>query len=175
MYLNEKKKLLISEYLRIIIAVLILLLLKIPLFIKIILIIICEKIDCSPNTIPYTGPLFSQDITICKSDDYQKFDKIADSIIYIFLLLYILSEEKLGSKINYILSILLLYRLLGTYLFIKTNNRKYLLYFPNFFLEISLFILIFQYYPFLKKNYLIIFIILIIFKIIQEYYLHFHI
>ena len=73
---------------------------------------------------------------------------------------------------NYFIILLLIYRLIGVYLFITKHNKKYLFYFPNFFLEISLSLMFINQFSILEKFKIIIIIIIIIFKLIQEYYLH---
>ena len=130
--MNTTQKLYYSQLLRIVLT-LVILYLPIPLFIKIILITLSDLIDCAQIYHSFF------DWVDCKSDIYQRSDKITDSICYILLLLYILKTNELSTRYKYILTGLLIFRLIGTFLFISTNNRKYLFYFPNFFIEIALF------------------------------------
>lgn len=99
-------------------------------------------------------------------------DKITDTICYTLLLFYILKNGGMSTNYNYLIILLFIYRLIGTSLFLIKNNRKYLFYFPNFFLETCLGLMVIKYFPMLKKFREIIILIIIIYKIIQEYYLH---
>jgi hypothetical protein len=168
----EKNRLLISESIRIIATLFILYSLNIPIFYKILIIMLLDKLDCSHMSYPFTGPLFSKNTDICKTMYYQLSDKITDSICYIILLFYILNHGGLSSNYNYLLIVLLLYRLIGTSLFIIKNNRMYLFYFPNFFLEICLGLMVIQYFPRLKRFKELILILIIPYKILVEYKLH---
>ena len=158
---------------RIILTIIILFALNIPIFIKIILISICDKLDCS--SIPPKGPLITKNTDICKTLFYEKSDKITDTICYTLLLIYILDKGGLSKNYNYFIILLFLYRLVGVYLFLIKNNRKYLFYFPNFFLEICLGLMIICYFPILKNLKVIIILFIIISKIIVEYYMHYNI
>lgn len=169
---KEYKKLLYSEYIRVFLTLIILLLLNIPIFIKIILIMLLDKLDCSHMSFPYTGPLLTDNTNICKTMIYQKMDKITDTICYTILLLYIIKYGKLNDNYNYFIIILFIYRLIGTYLFIIKNNKKYLFYFPNFFLEICLYLMFINYYPNLRDYENIIILCIFIYKLIIEYFLH---
>ena len=171
--IKEKKLLLLSECIRILLTIIILYVFNIPIFFKILLIMLCDKLDCSHMSFPYTGPLLSNNTNICKTLYYQKLDKITDSICYTLILFYILKNENMSTNYNYIIILLFTYRLIGTYLFLTKNNRKYLFYFPNFFLEIILGLSIINYFLVLKKYKEIIILILIIYKIIVEYYMHY--
>ena len=158
---TKKRNLFISQCIRIIITILILYALDIPIFIKILLIIITDVLDC----LPIYSILFGHNNWInCDNLYYQKFDKITDSICYILLLFYILQNGTLSTNYKYLI----------TLLFIIKNNRKYLFYFPNFFLEICLGLMIINYYPVLKEKEFIIIIIIIIYKIITEYFHHYN-
>lgn len=101
-------------------------------------------------------------------------DKITDTICYTLLLFYILKNGGMNNNYNYLIVLLFIYRLIGIYLFFIKKNRKYLFYFPNFFLEICLGLMVINYFPNLKNFNVIIISIVIIYKIILEYYLHFH-
>tara|TARA_Y100000768_G_scaffold234406_1_gene177203 strand:- start:2012 stop:2530 length:519 start_codon:yes stop_codon:yes gene_type:complete len=166
MILTLKQKLLISELIRIITTLIILYLVKIPIFAKIILIMLTDLIDCDISR------LFINWID-CNSITYQKFDKITDSISYVLLSIYLFNNNNLSYQYYYLL-LLLIYRLIGTYFFLVTNNRQYLFYFPNFFLEICLGLYVINYFPILNSYKKGILINIIIYKIIQEYFLHYN-
>ena len=124
MFLNKRKKLYISQIIRVIASFIILFILKAPLYMKILLVMTTDAIDCGiPNNIIFES---------------KKSDKITDTICYSMLLYYILVNCNLSSKYKYILILLFIYRLIGVYIFLIKNNSTYLFYFPNFFLEISL-------------------------------------
>lgn len=169
---QEKKILLASEYIRIISTIIILYFFNIPIFCKILLIMIFDKLDCSHMSYPFKGPLFSNNVNICKTLFYQKSDKITDSICYTILLFYILNNGDLSSKYNNLIIILFIFRLIGSYFFLIKNDRKYLFYFPNFFLEICLGLVVINYFSILDNYKEFIILGIIIYKIIQEYYLH---
>ena len=166
MTLNYKKKLLISQIIRIVTTLIILYTLNIPIFIKIPLIILTDSIDCG---IPHY--LFDKWIN-CNTNIYQTTDKITDIVCYTLLLVYILKYGGLSSNYNYLLILLFIYRLIGTYLFLIKKNRTYLFYFPNFFLEICFGLVLINNFLILKNYKEFILISIVIYKIILEYYLH---
>lgn len=164
---NKEKNLFIACGIRLIVTICILYFLDIPIFAKIILIIFADFLD---QGIPRN--LFGNWIhkmTI----QYQRGDKITDSICYLLLLFYVLHYGGLSKNDNYLLIFLLTFRLIGTALFFLHNyNRNYFMAFPNFFLEICLGLMTIQYFPFLKKYKMIILGGIFIYKILLEYYLH---
>lgn len=162
--MNTTQRLYYSQLIRIILTIVILYL-PIPLFVKIILITMSDLIDCAQIYHSFFNWVD------CKSDLYQKSDKIIDSICYILLLLYIFNSNELSTKYKYILTGLLILRLIGTFLFISTNNRRYLFYFPNFFVEMALLFSIITYYKLSYKHSHLI--LVVIFKLIQEYIMHY--
>jgi hypothetical protein len=171
MILNDKKRMFyFSECIRIIATIIILYTLNIPIFMKILLIMITDFIDCDVPRF-FLG---SKNWIDCNSNIYQISDKITDTICYTLLLFYILKNGGMNNNYNYLIVLLFIYRLIGIYLFFIKKNRKYLFYFPNFFLEICLGLMVINYFPNLKNFNVIIISIVIIYKIILEYYLHFH-
>ena len=165
---NKKDKLLLSEFVRIIATIIILYTLNIPIFMKILLIMLTDSINCAIPRFVFG----SEKWIVCNENIYQVSDKITDTICYTLLLFYILNNGGMSTNYNYLLIILFIYRLVGIYLFLINNSRKYLFYFPNFFLEICLGLMVINYFPMLKKFKVIIILIIIIYKIILEYYLH---
>ena len=145
------KILIVSEFLRILSTIIILYNFDIPIFIKILLIILFDKIDCSHMTYPFTGPLFLKNTNICKSLYYQKSDKITDSICYTLLLFYIINYGDLSYQWNNLLIFLFIYRIIGTIIFLLSSNRIYLVYFPNFFLSVCFVLMTIGNFPILKK------------------------
>ena len=58
-------------------------------------------------------------------------------------------------------------------LFFINNNREFLFYFPNFYLEIILGLALINYLPILNNFKSIIIFLIIIYKLFQEYFLHY--
>jgi hypothetical protein len=129
-----------------------------------------DKLDCSHLSFPFTGPLLSKNTDICKTTYHQKSDKITDSICYGLLLIYILENKNMQNKC--LITFLFVFRIIGTSLFLISENRKYLFYFPNFFLEICLGLMLVDYYQGLNRYKTTILLSIVIYKIIVEYYLH---
>jgi len=155
-----------SQLLRVVVTIIILYLF-VPLFIKIILIMISDLLDC---TVSFHTMFFRKWVG-CESAAYQLSDKITDSICYTILLFYILNHGGLSAFDNYVLIGLLLYRFIGTYFFSKEGNRKYLFYFPNFFLEMALLFATVDYFNLPHKYGLMS--LVVIYKFVQEYVMHY--
>lgn len=161
--------LVISQLFKIIASVLVLFFTKQHLFIKIIIIIVIDYLDC-----PYffTNKLKIQKVD-CKSESYQKYDKLTDTICYFMILYLFIKNKNFTKNEKQIITFLFIFRLIGTTLFYIKKNKKYLFYFPNFFLELALLFSVCIVFPYLKK-YKILFVSMIIFyKLIQEYLLHY--
>ena len=160
----------IASIARIVLTIIILYVIKAPPYVKVILIIMTDFIDCS--MIHHILNIYKNK-QFCKIQVYQMTDKITDILSYILMFNYIYQNNLLNSTELYFIFGLLLFRILGTGLYLKTQNEKLLLYFPNFYLEITLLLLFikkfnrFQQY----KSELLICVSLI--KIYQEYYLHY--
>jgi len=159
-------KLIIAQLFRIISTLIILFYLKFPLYIKILFIMLTELIDCSP------AHHYITEWVNCKSFLYQSTDKITDTIIYTILFIYFIIHTRLSNVQNYILLFLLMFRIIGTTLFILNNSRRYLILFPNFFLVISLTFAYFNYFKKYNKFLYLTCILGIIYKISHEIYLH---
>jgi len=163
--LNLKEKLFIAEVIRVLATLIILYVVNIPIVLKIILIILFDTIDCAGGSKFFTW-------VNCNGITYQRSDKITDIICYSILLFYILNNGGLSPTSNGILILLFLYRFIGTCIFLIKNNRKYLFYFPNFFLEICLGLIVINNYPILKNYKNTIIIAIVLYKFLLEYYLH---
>jgi len=164
--MNPTKLLYISQIIRLIFTTYILYFNNTNLYIKIIFFMLSDSLDCG---IP--KKIFTNWID-CKSNTYQKSDKITDMISYFIFLLYLKNNSNFNNQQIKIIQLLFFYRLIGFILFIKFNNRKNLFYFPNFFLEFSLIFSIINQFNLQKYNN-ILYIITILFKLFQEYFLHF--
>jgi hypothetical protein len=176
---KQSLSLLISSILRIFVTFIILFTLNIPVFLKIVSIILADSIDC------WLTRFLVQKWNICKGIMYQRYDKINDMISYSMLLFYMLNHlngekvedynnnEGLSNIENKLLIGLFVYRFVGTIFFLGTNNRKFLFYFPNFFLEIALALFTVQYFPNLQPYKKKILTVTVIAKVIIEYFMHF--
>ena len=160
-----KQKLILSQIVRVLLTICIVYI-DIPLFVKIILIMVVDSIDCG-----ISKNLFKDWIN-CSSQTYQRSDKITDTLCYTLLLVSICFKKNLTKQQIYLVVGLFIYRLLGTILFLIKNSREYLFYFPNYFLEITLVLSFTKYIPFIRKNIGVFIVTTMLLKIIQEYYLH---
>ena len=161
------ENLFISQGFRVFFTLFVLLLIHIPLFFKVVIITISDFFD---NSIPLRKVF--PDWIDPNTEMYQISDKMTDLVTYYILLIYLFRSQYLERKENLVLFVLLFYRSIGEIVFFITKERYFLIFFPNFFLEIC-FIFIGMKYFNLSKKYLSFFIILIIlWKITQEYYLH---
>ena len=156
-----------SLLLRIIVTVVILFTFPIPLFYKIILIMMSDFLDHGIPRRIYSNWISGKTLT------YQINDKITDTITYIILLCYILTTSNITITQKKILITLLIFRIIGTVLFILKKDKKYLFYFPNFFLEISLSMVGINHFSLKNQASNIVILLVIIYKIIQEYILHY--
>ena len=77
---------------------------------------VLDELDCN-----FLKPFISHN---CKTHEYQKYDKIADLITYLYI--YILCFNKLKKQDKILMLTLILYRLIGVYKFFKINNNKIL-------------------------------------------------
>lgn len=110
---------------------------------------------------------------VCQTLLYQKIDKMTDAVCYIILMIYIIHHKLLLNSDIALLLGLLIFRLIGIVLFLQNNNRKYLFYFPNFFLDISLGLFIIQYFSLFKYK-IIILLGICVYKVIHEYIQHYN-
>ena len=128
-----------SHMIRIVMSLLILFFLNVSLFYKYLLVNFMDFIDSRPrNSNTLIHPLMSNSEYDPNDINYQIKDKIIDSIISFILLLYLLKKNYLPKKQNNILIFLFVFRMIGIYLFIQNKDRSFLIYFPNFFMEIML-------------------------------------
>tara|TARA_Y100000991_G_scaffold214237_1_gene201520 strand:+ start:1790 stop:2296 length:507 start_codon:yes stop_codon:yes gene_type:complete len=160
--------LLISDFLRIIVTIFILYKLPIPIFMKIILIGISDAVDW----FPYKWSKKNRSTT-CNINCYQKMDKITDLICYFILLFYITKYGGLSPPYNTLLIFLLFYRFIGTTIFLLNQNRRYLVYFPNFFLYVCFTLMLISYFPILTNFTILLLFCACIIKLKQEIDLHY--
>jgi hypothetical protein len=103
---------------------------------------------------------------------YQLIDKNLDLWWFINIIIFVFIRY---PQYKLLLSILFVYRLIGQLMFNYSNNRKYLVLFPNFFEWI--FFLIFlgkNYFPniIVGQNFYVYIIFICTIKIFQEWFLH---
>jgi hypothetical protein len=105
---------------------------------------------------------------------YEVFDKTLD--LWWFLILFWFALSKF-PEYSLLLSILLVYRLIGEVLFIVFKRRKILFIFPNFF-EFTFYLIFFSkifdklHFLIEGNNFIVSLVIIFIIKLIQEYLLH---
>lgn len=164
-------KLFWDQLLRISICALILFGMDAPLFFKIILIIIFDYIDFR---VPYYVDI-EESVDIFEL--YQQYDKIGDMTIYTLLWIYYLKNVPSPLFLKVYISILFFYRMIGFIVYLITKNRNSFVYFPNFFLEslfaISLLQTLGYSYPQYFDLYVIVLFLVIMFKIYQEFDIHY--
>ena len=168
---NIERNLYISQFIRVISTFVILYALDIPLYCKILLIMVLDSLDC---TTLHNILLGRTNWVNCRNMTYQISDKITDIICYSILLYYTINHGGLSKNENCILFILFIYRVIGTIIFITKKDRKYLFFFPNFFLEITLGLMVIKHHTNLKKYKKEIIILIILYKIAQEYIMHYN-
>ena len=113
--------------------------------------------------------LFPKNIRCNTGHEYQIQDKLLDTIMNTFA---IMSLYFYGSKYFKILLYLYLFRLCGTVLYFITGNRKMFSYFPNFFNYFFIYLTGLEYFQINNFSYIIV-ILLIVVKIVNEYYFHY--
>ena len=162
-----------SHIVRIVISFLILFFLNVSLFYKYLLVNFMDFIDSRPrnsNTLLY--PFMSNSEYDPNDINYQIKDKIIDSIISFILLVYLLQKNYLQKKQNDILIFLFVFRMIGIYLFFQKKDRSFLIYFPNFFMEIMLLFIAIKEFS-IDVKYLPSFVLFtLLLKLLQEMYLH---
>jgi len=106
-------------------------------------------------------------------EQYEKLDKALDFWQYTNEIAFAATNLKTYFPF---LIILFIYRMIGEVMFFFKNNRKILVFFPNFFENVFLLIFLATYFKQLNflitNNFYIYLIIVCILKIIQEWWLH---
>lgn len=167
MMLTQNQKLYIAQFFRVAVTVFILYGLDISLFYKIIFIMLSDLLDRDiPN-------IFFYNWISGTSNTYQYVDKITDSICYLILLIFLINCNFISRGWKIILTTLFLFRTFGVSLFLKNNDRKYLFYFPNFFLEITLALSAINEFSGLQQYTNLIIACVVIYKIVTEYIHHY--
>jgi hypothetical protein len=138
----------------------------IPLYIKILILVILDF---------YDGIIFCRDNCLAGTNShlYGHLDKIFDIISYSFLMHYIYTKTDITEREKKIILDLYLFRMLGFFMYFTTSNRDWFFYFPDFYIDISLLVALVQSYPSLGDYQDIIAVILIIKKMYQEMKFHF--
>ena len=165
---HDERMLLVSECVRIAVTIVILCITNVPVFLKIVLIMVADSIDCTR----VHSWLVSENWIDCNSMTYQKTDKVTDTICYMLLLVYLLNNGRMSINYSYLIILLFIYRTVGVYMFLISEDRSYLFYFPNFFLEITLGLALTDYFKYLKPFKGIFLVGILLHKVAQEYYMH---
>ena len=155
-----------SQLLRVVVTIIILYLF-VPLFVKIILIMISDLLDC---TVSFHTMFFRNGWV---ANPLHTSSRIRSPTVYVTRYCYstYLIMGVFRRLITIVLIGLLLYRFIGTYFFSKEGNRKYLFYFPNFFLEMALLFATVDYFNLPHKYGLMS--LVVIYKFVQEYVMHY--
>jgi hypothetical protein len=142
-----------------------------PLFFKIFLIMIFDYTD---NRVPFNVDINE---SFESFELYQQYDKIGDMTVYTLLWIYYLNYVNSPSILKIYISILFIYRMIGFIVYLINKNRNAFVYFPNFFLEslfvISLLQTLGYTYPKYFDLYVIALFLVILFKIYQEFSIHY--
>lgn len=166
--MNDTHILLITSFIRIMVTFAVLYGFNFPDYIKIILVMISDTFD---HKIPKLLG-FYKNKHISRTMKYQSVDKLTDTIVY--AILYIYASNRLNTNASDVLLLLFIYRLIGVTQFIKSKNSNYLYHYPNFYLEILLVLFLCQRFDILNKNKLVLIMIVIIYKILQECAMHYN-
>ena len=164
--MKSVNKLLISFIIRVLLTYGTIFYTCLPDYIKGLSIILYDSFD---NGIPNILKIFNYK----KIKEYQPLDKVFDLFTSIILFVYILNNKSLSYQEITFIFLLLLYRFLGTIIFIINKKRRTLFYFPNFFLEITIGLLFLKQYPIFNRYNNIIIFIIFMGKLIQEYSMHY--
>ena len=165
--MTPTQNLFVSQGFRILFTVVVLFFVHIPLLFKVLLVILSDFFD---NCIPLRKVF--KDWVDPNTKLYQLSDKITDLMTSYILLFYLFKYPYLVRNQNLILFYLLLYRSIGQIIFFIWNDQRILLLFPNFFLEFSLLFIGMKYFHVSKKYLPFLTVLIIVWKIVQEYYLH---
>lgn len=165
-----------AEVTRVFLSAFILLIPQIPFSVKIIIIMLLDKVDCSRRFYPYRGPMFVKDINICGTLEYHLADKLGDILCYTLLWLYYLIYVDSPEILKKYITFWFILRVIGTVLFETTQQKKWLVFFPNIFLESLFAIAVLQdlgyTYEAYKELYIILLFIIVIVKLIVEIRIH---
>ena len=168
-YDKFKNKVITNQIVRVIIDFLVLIGLQLPLFIKILIIMITDFLD---TTFPFYLDMVQPNLF----DEYEKIDKVGDMIIYTTLWIYYIKFDDSPLVLKNYITLLFLFRWMGYLIYRETNKRNIFVMFPNLFLESLFVISLLQYmgYSYSKyyKLYFIVLSLTFVFKIIHEMYIH---
>jgi len=173
---NRIIKLWQAEFTRIFLSSILILIPNIAFSVKIIIVMLLDRLDCSSEYYPKKGPMLISNTKICRTLEYQLADKMGDitcyTLLWLYYLIYVDSAEVLKKYITFWFFV----RVIGTVLLERTREMKWIIYFPNIFLESLLVISILQDLDYTYEEYQGLYIILlflvIIIKIIIEIIMH---
>lgn len=151
-----------AENIRILLTVLVFFL-PIPLYVKISIGWILDRLDCMSDGWPHKGPLFSSDTSVCKTREYSRYDKIGDTVLN---LLVLIASHRYFPEYTPLLTTLFIIRSVGVIRYFKTENKHEFIYFPNLFITTALVLSI------TGKITPTLFSGICVYQIIQELYIH---
>jgi hypothetical protein len=140
-------------------------LIKAPLIYIVISLFFVDYLDCDFWVIFY-----KKNNCNVHNSEYQIKDKMIDLITYYYFIL--LFNNYFDKYTNNILIVLLIWRTIGVYNFIRNHNKKYLLFFFDGLNGIIFLFLLSTYYPYIKINYNKFIIIVLLLKILFEVIVH---
>jgi len=108
--------------------------------------------------------------TPCGTEYYQMADKVIDVIITALMFWYLKTNGLLSDTEYNTITYLFVYRIIGVLLFLRTKDRRYLIYFPNICLELALLFSVLRHYD--LPYHPAYFVGVLAFKIAQEIHLH---
>lgn len=106
----------------------------------------------------------------CKTNYYQKNDKLVDMIIYVYFM--ILFGHLFDGFTQKLLWIMIGYRIIGVTAFYHTGNTLYLRLFPDFINSTMIAYIIYSYFRLSQSSYYLLIINGMIIKTLFEFYLH---
>ena len=163
---NINNEIYINQIIRIVLSLLIIFGLHTPLFIKILLIIILDFLDT-------LVPFFISDKSF---ERYEEYDKIGDILVYLTLWYDYIKFVPSPYPLKIYITLLFMFRWIGYLIYQQTKDRKIFVLFPNLFLESLFVISLLEFMGYSYSNYFYLYIIslflVLIYKIIQELYIH---
>jgi len=148
---------------------LLVLFIDIPFIYKLIPILLFDKVDCIMSGIINLENKDLKDVN-CQSQEYQLTDKIMDTITYTVLLIYTSTKEY--RWFTPMIIVLFVFRMIGVLFYLKNDDRRMLVYFPNFFLPTMIVFYLMDYLSASKIYYYLSVIPIFIYKICNEYNYH---
>jgi len=156
--------LLLSEIVRVSLAYVVIFYSGIPFVAKVLLVYVLDSFDCSLS-------LYGKQN--CFNIEYIVYDKIGDTLTYGFVLKKYLELSTDSERIKRYVTLLYLWRVIGTLLFLATKDKMMFVYFPNIFFESVVLLTVAQSVNFKDSNTIVYLLSLVALgKIGFEYFFH---